>query len=89
MPTDLSTILKLSVPMIVQIGKRTSNLEAILALGPGAIIELNKPADAYLDLLVNNKTIGSGHAVKVGENFGIRIEIIGSPQERVEALAGE
>jgi len=75
--------------MIVQIGKRTSNLEAILALGPGAIIELNKPADAYLDLLVNNKTIGSGHAVKVGENFGIRIEIIGSPQERVEALAGE
>jgi len=27
--------------------------------------------------------------VKVGENFGIRIEIIGSPQERVEALAGE
>ena len=88
MATDLTTILKLSVPMIVQIGKRTSNLETILALGPGAIIELNKPADAQLDLLVNNKPIGSGHAVKVGENFGIRIENIGSPQERVEALAG-
>lgn len=88
MATDLTTILKLSVPMIVQIGKRTSSLETILALGPGAIIELNKPADAQLDLLVNNKPIGSGHAVKVGENFGIRIESIGSPQQRVEALAG-
>ncbi len=88
MSTDLSTILKLSVPMIVQIGRRTTTLETILTLGPGAIIELNKSADAQLDLLVNNKPVGAGHAVKVGENFGIRIESIGSPKERVEAIAG-
>ena len=86
MATDVSTILKLSVPMIVQIGRRTASLETILALGPGAIIELDKPADAQLDLLVNNRQVGSGHAVKVGENFGIRIEAIDSPKDRVAAL---
>jgi flagellar motor switch protein FliN/FliY len=89
MATDLSTILKLHVPVIVQIGRRTTNLEAILALGPGAIIELNKPADAELELLINNKPIGTGLAVKVGENFGLRVESIGSAKERVAALAGK
>lgn len=88
MATDIATILKLAVPMIVQIGKRTTTLEAILTLGPGAIIELNKAADAELELLVNNKPIGSGHAVKVGENFGIRIESVGSTKQRLEAMAG-
>ena len=88
MATDIATILKLAVPMIVQIGRRTTNLETILTLGPGAIIELNKPADAELELLVNNKIIGTGHVVKVGENFGIRIESVGSTKQRLEALAG-
>jgi len=88
MPTDLDTILKLTVPVIVRIGARTVEMETILSLAPGAIIELEKPADDELELLVNNKPIGTGFAVKVSENFGIRIESIGSAHERVEAMAG-
>lgn len=64
----------------------------ILAIIPGAIIELPKAADEELDLLVNNKPIGSGTAVKVGENFGIRISYVGNVAERIAALgkaAGE
>ncbi len=87
MATELSTILKLHVPVIVQIGKRITDMQTILLLGPGAILELGKSADAELDLLVNNKPVGTGFAVKVGENFGLRIESIGSKKERVEALA--
>jgi flagellar motor switch protein FliN/FliY len=86
MPTDLKTILKLSVPVIVQVGQRSMPLDDILALGPGAIVELTKSAEEELDLLVNNKQIGRGTAVKVGENFGIRITKIGTPRQRVEAL---
>jgi flagellar motor switch protein FliN/FliY len=87
MTTDIQTILKLHVPVIVQIGQRQLRLENILALGPGAILELNKPSDADLDLLVNNKVIGHGQAVKVGENFGIRILTI-SPQEQIVQAMG-
>ncbi len=86
MPTDVQTILKLSVPVIVQIGRRHMSLDAVLDLAPGAIVELPKSADDKLDLLVNNKTIACGTAVKVGENFGIRVEVTGTARQRIEAM---
>lgn len=89
MATDIETILKLTVPVIVKIGGRPMSLVDVLALTPGAIIELNKSAEDELELLINNKVIGAGMAVKVGENFGIRVEDIGDPSERVKALASE
>ncbi|MEX2389955.1 MAG: FliM/FliN family flagellar motor switch protein [Phycisphaeraceae bacterium] len=87
MKPDIQTILKLRVPVIVRIGQRKMSLDDILALGPGAIVELSKSADDELDLLVNNKSTGTGSAVKVGENFGLRLTAIGSPRERIAALA--
>lgn len=86
MPTEFQTILKLTVPMIVQIGRRKLPLSEILSLSPGAIVELPKNADEELELLVNNKTVGHGNAVKVGENFGIRIQSITSARDRAQAL---
>jgi flagellar motor switch protein FliN len=86
MPTELQTILQLSVPVIVRVGQRKLALDDVMALGPGAILELDKPSEDELDLLVNNKRIGNGSAVKVGENFGLRISAIGTQRERVAAL---
>ncbi len=88
MPRDLHAILKLRVPVIVRLGERRMALDDVLALGPGAIVELPKPADQPLDLMVNNKAIGKGVAVKVGENFGLRVASIGDAQSRVAALTG-
>ena len=86
MATEIETILKLTVPVIVMIGQRKLSLEDVLALGPGAIVELTKSAEQPLDLLVNNKPVGQGAAVKVAENFGIRIDSIVTQSQRVEAL---
>ena len=88
MATDFKTILNLTVPVIVQIGRRKMPMSEVLALGPGAILELSKSADDELDLQVNNKTIGTGTAVKVGENFGIRLSGINSARSRAEAMVG-
>ena len=88
MATDLQTILKLTVPVLVLVGERRIPLDDVLSLGPGAIVELSKSAEDDLTLRINNKTIGEGVAVKVGENFGIRITRIESRRERVHALAG-
>jgi flagellar motor switch protein FliN/FliY len=60
----------------------------VMRLGVGAIIEFNKSAEEELDLLANNKAIGKGHAVKVGENFGIKISTIGSVKETIRKLGG-
>jgi len=86
---DIQTILKISVPVIVEIGQAHKTLEQILNLAPGSLIELDKHAEEELDLLVNNKPIGSGVAVKVGENFGIKISQTGSTREILDAMAGD
>ena len=89
MATDIQTILKLKVPLLVTVGERFLPVDDVLALGPGAIIEMERSADSDLILMVNNKTIGTGEAVKVGENFGVRINQIDSAKERITAMANE
>ena len=83
---NIDRILNLQVPVIVQLAERTMALATIVNLNTGAILEFDKPSDSELDLMINNKCIGRGHAVKVGENFGLRINDIGSVRERIEAL---
>ncbi len=78
--------MKMRVPLIVEVGHRNMSLDDVLTLGPGAIIEMNKHSDDSLDLLVNNKYIGTGEAVKVGENFGINVLTVGSPEDIVKAM---
>ena len=86
---ELDRILRLSVPLIVRLAERKMNCNEVMRLGTGAIIEFSKSSDQPLELLVNNKVIALGEAVKVGENFGLRIRQVGDPKQIVEALGGE
>lgn len=89
MASDVQAILSLEVPIIVLLGERQMRLSAVCSLAPGAIVELPKGADEELTLLVNNKPVGAGLAVKVGENFGIKISYIGDLKSRIAALGGQ
>lgn len=82
----IDRIKQIEVAIIVRLGSRQMKLRDVLSIIPGSILELPKSADEELDLLVANKAIGSGDAVKVGENFGIRIQHIGDLRERIEAM---
>ena len=86
MPTALETLLTLEVPVIVQIAERVMTVDEVTSIAPGAIIELSKPADADLEIRVNNKVIGTGTAVKVGENYGIKVSYVGDLSQRITAL---
>ena len=88
MSADVNAILALEIPLIVEIASRRMPLAETVNLAHGAIIEFPKHADSELRVLINNKAVGSGQAVKVGENFGVRITKVGDVAERVEALAG-
>jgi flagellar motor switch protein FliN/FliY len=83
---DVKRILGLEVPVIVRLAERRLLLSEVMRLGTGAIIEFFKRSDEPLELLVNNKVIGVGETVKVGENFGIRITQIGDVKQVIAAL---
>src|SRR5438876_11131306 len=83
---DLKRILRLEVPVIVKLAERKLTLGEVMRLGAGAIIEFSKSSDEPLELLVNNKPIGVGDAVKVGENFGLKITQIGDVKEIIRSL---
>jgi len=84
---NLRRILELEVPVIVQLAERTLPLSEIINLTSGAIIEFDRSAESPLELMINNKCIGNGQAVKVGENFGLRVTGIGTLRERIKALS--
>ena len=83
---ELERILRLQVPVIVKLAERKLTLSEVMRLGPGAIIEFMKSNEEPLELLINNKTIGLGDAVKVGENFGLKINQIGDVKEVIRSM---
>jgi flagellar motor switch protein FliN/FliY len=85
---DVRRLLAIEVPVIVQLGIRRMTVGEVMRLGVGAIVEFGKSAEEELDLLANNKAIGKGHAVKVGENFGIKISSISPVKETIRKLGG-
>jgi|JRYH01.1.fsa_nt_gb flagellar motor switch protein FliN/FliY len=89
MPKAPTHFHQLEVPIIVELGRRTMTVREVTGLLPGSILELPKNADEPLELLVNNRTIALGAAVKVGENFGIRLTVVGSEDQRAAAATAE
>ncbi|HUS46927.1 MAG TPA: FliM/FliN family flagellar motor switch protein [Phycisphaerae bacterium] len=85
---ELGRILKLTLPLAVKLAEHDMPLKRVLGINVGVIIEFDRPFDAELDLMVGDCQIGAGQAVKVGENFGLRITRIGSLNQKIKALGG-
>ena len=83
---DRRRILGIEVPVIVTLAKRRLSLGRVLEISPGSLIEFGKPCDQPLDLSVNDQTIARGHAVKIGEQLGLRLDRIVSPARRPQGL---
>lgn len=86
MSQDIKSIMSLEVPLVVVLGEQTLMINDIRNWIPGSIVELGKEAEEDLEIRINNKRIGEGSAVKIGENFGIRVNYIGDPEDRINAM---
>lgn len=87
-PSDVQRILKLPVPVIVELAAEVMPVQKVLEFKVGDIIEFNKPFDAELNLIVADRQVGKGQAVKVNENFGLRVTSIQSISSTIQALGG-
>ena len=74
---NLDRLESVTVEVSVEIGRSQMTLGGALALAPGSIVTLDRPADQPVDLLVNGRAIARGEVIVVDEEFGLRVtEII-------------
>jgi flagellar motor switch protein FliN len=86
---EIRRILQVQVPLIVRLANKVMALGEITQLQPGTIIEFTKVIGEDLDLMINNKCIGGGQAVKVGEKFGIKVTNLETIDKMILAMGGK
>ncbi len=72
-PIGLENLLDVPVRITVQIGKTSMSLGDLVALGPGALIPLDREAHEPADILVNGRVIARGEVVTIDNTYGVRI----------------
>ena len=74
LPTrDLSLLADIPVEVAVEIGRLRMPLRDLLSLEPGAVLELDRAADAPVDVLVNGRLVARGEVVVIDGEFGVRV----------------
>jgi flagellar motor switch protein FliN len=72
-PVDLELLMHIPLRLTAELGSATMSVGQLLELGNGSVLELDRPADAPVDVLVNSRPVAHGEIVAVDHNFGVRI----------------
>ena len=72
-PQSVGLLMHVPLRLSVELGTTTMSVAEILKLGAGSVVELDRPIDRPVTLLVNDQPIARGEIVAVEENFGLRI----------------
>jgi flagellar motor switch protein FliN len=77
-PNNLNLVLDVPVSLTIELGSCQLPMKEVLQLNVGSVVQLDKPADAPVELSVNGKLIARGEVVVVEDRFGVKItEVIG------------
>ncbi len=83
---NLSMLLQVELDLSVSFGTTCLNLQEVLKLASGSIVELNRSVAEPVDVLVNSCVIARGEVVVVDGNYGIRVTEIVSRQDRMRTI---
>lgn len=86
LPSYTRSLLRVQVPVGVALACKKQSVAEILELGIGSIIHFDKPCDDPLELEVNGHCVAQGEAVKVGDKFGLRVQMVTLPNERFRPI---
>ncbi len=74
---SLETVYDIPVQITVILGRTSMQVNQLLKLGRGAVIELDKKVGEPIDIFVNNRLVARGEVVVVDERIGVTMtEII-------------
>jgi flagellar motor switch protein FliN/FliY len=78
-PSNLNIVLDVPVSLTIELGGCQLPMRDVLQLTIGSVVQLDKAADAPVELSINGKLIARGEVVVIEERFGVKItEVIGS-----------
>lgn len=83
---NINLIRDIPVQVRAILGRTRMAIDNILRLGPGHIMELDSLHGEPIELLANERLIARGEVVVVGEQFGVRITEIATPQDRIGSI---
>ncbi|KAA1417693.1 flagellar motor switch protein FliN [Nocardioides humilatus] len=72
-PRGLELLHGVDMEVTVELGRTRMAVRDLLALAPGAVLELDRAAGSPADLLVNGRLIARGEVVVIDEDFGLRV----------------
>jgi len=76
-PTNINLVLDVPVNLTIELGGCQLPMREVLQLAVGSVVQLDKPADAPVELSINGKLIARGEVVVIEDHFGVKItEII-------------
>ncbi len=73
---DLRLLADVQVELAVELGRVKLPLRDLLSLAPGAVLELDRAADAPVDVLVNGCLVARGEVVVIDGEFGVRVTAV-------------
>lgn len=82
----LGMIMDIPITLTVEVGQARMNIGRLLALGQGAVVELDRVAGEPLDVLANGTLVARGEVVVVEDKFGIRLTEVVSPTDRARGV---
>lgn len=72
-PPNIEVVMDVPVEISVELGSCRMPMREVLQIQVGSVIQLDKVADAPVDIFVNRKLIAKGEVVVVEDRFGIKI----------------
>ena len=80
-PANLEVLLDVPVKVTVELGSCRMPMRDVLQLNSGSVVQLDKIAEAPVDLYVNQKRIAHGEVVVIEDRLGIKItKVFGAQQ---------
>jgi flagellar motor switch protein FliN/FliY len=83
---NLRMLADIPVRMSVEVGSTQLRLAEVLGLAEGSVVELDRQADEFLDIMVNGTLVARGEVVTVNGRYGIRVVEIVSTEARLAGV---
>jgi flagellar motor switch protein FliN/FliY len=76
----LNSLYQITLPITIELGRTRMTVQEVLELGRGSVITLERLVGEPVDVIVGDRHFADGEVVVIGEQFGVRITRVHTPQ---------